>query len=92
MSDWGTRIRDAVNVGAENTVTFVTWAADDTTYPQAAIGHACDHVAGHIEAPFDRNDKVILRACHLVGIRQQLSGGDRSQSPEFTDIARQQPE
>ncbi|MEX1077194.1 MAG: hypothetical protein WED27_12215 [Pirellulales bacterium] len=41
MSDWGW-IRDAVNVGADNTVTFVTRAADDTTYPQAAIGHAGD--------------------------------------------------
>lgn len=31
VSDWGTWIRDAVNIQADNTVTFVTRAADDTT-------------------------------------------------------------
>jgi exopolysaccharide biosynthesis protein len=31
VSDWGTWIRDAVNIGADNTVTFVTRAKDDTT-------------------------------------------------------------
>jgi len=31
VSDWGTWIKDAVNIGADNTVTFVTRAADDTT-------------------------------------------------------------
>jgi exopolysaccharide biosynthesis protein len=31
VSDWGTWIRDAVNIGADNTVTFVTRAPDDTT-------------------------------------------------------------
>jgi len=31
VSDWGTWIRDAVNIGADNTVTFVTRAADDST-------------------------------------------------------------
>ncbi len=31
VSDWGTWIRDGVNVGADNTVTFVTRSQDDTT-------------------------------------------------------------
>ena len=31
VSDWGTWIRDAVNIGRDNTVTFVTRAKDDTT-------------------------------------------------------------
>jgi exopolysaccharide biosynthesis protein len=31
VSDWGTWIKDAVNIGADNTVTFVTRAKDDTT-------------------------------------------------------------
>ncbi len=31
VSDWGTWIRDAVNIGADNSVTFVTRAKDDTT-------------------------------------------------------------
>lgn len=31
VSDWGTWIRDAVNIQADNTVTFVTRSADDTT-------------------------------------------------------------
>lgn len=31
VSDWGTWIKDAINIGADNTVTFVTRAADDST-------------------------------------------------------------
>lgn len=31
VSDWGTWIKDAVNIGADNTVTFITRAKDDTT-------------------------------------------------------------
>ncbi|MEI6255769.1 MAG: PVC-type heme-binding CxxCH protein [Planctomycetota bacterium] len=31
VSDWGTWIKDAVNIGADNTVTFVTRAEDDST-------------------------------------------------------------
>ncbi len=31
VSDWGTWIKDAVNIGDDNTVTFVTRAKDDTT-------------------------------------------------------------
>ncbi|MBM4020303.1 MAG: phosphodiester glycosidase family protein [Planctomycetes bacterium] len=31
VSDWGTWIKDAINIGADNTVTFVTRAKDDTT-------------------------------------------------------------
>jgi len=31
VSDWGTWIKDAINIGANNTVTFVTRAKDDTT-------------------------------------------------------------
>ncbi|MEX0668861.1 MAG: phosphodiester glycosidase family protein [Pirellulales bacterium] len=31
VSDWGTWIKDAVNIGADNTVTFVTRAQDDST-------------------------------------------------------------
>lgn len=31
VSDWGTWIRDGVNIGADNTVTFVTRSQDDTT-------------------------------------------------------------
>ncbi len=30
-SDWGTWIKDAINIGRDNTVTFVTRARDDTT-------------------------------------------------------------
>ena len=31
VSDWGTWIKDAINIGADNTVSFLTRAADDTT-------------------------------------------------------------
>ncbi len=31
VSDWGTWIKDAINIGADNTVTFITRAKDDTT-------------------------------------------------------------
>jgi exopolysaccharide biosynthesis protein len=31
VSDWGTWIKDAITIGADNTVTFVTRAKDDTT-------------------------------------------------------------
>ena len=31
VSDWGTWIRDAINIGTDNTVTFITRAKDDTT-------------------------------------------------------------
>ncbi len=31
VSDWGTWVKDAINIGADNTVTFVTRAKDDTT-------------------------------------------------------------
>jgi len=31
VSDWGTWIKDAINIGADNAVTFVTRAKDDTT-------------------------------------------------------------
>jgi len=31
VSDWGTWIKDAINIGADNTVTFVTRAKEDTT-------------------------------------------------------------
>ena len=31
VSDWGTWIKDAINIGADNTVTFVTRAKDDST-------------------------------------------------------------
>ena len=31
VSDWGTWIKDAIHIGADNTVTFVTRAKDDTT-------------------------------------------------------------
>ncbi|HUT58458.1 MAG TPA: phosphodiester glycosidase family protein, partial [Phycisphaerae bacterium] len=31
VSDWGTWIKDAINIGADNTVTFVTRSKDDTT-------------------------------------------------------------
>jgi putative membrane-bound dehydrogenase-like protein len=31
VSDWGTWIKDAINIGVDNTVTFVTRAANDTT-------------------------------------------------------------
>ena len=31
VSDWGTWIKDAINIGADNTITFVERAKDDTT-------------------------------------------------------------
>jgi exopolysaccharide biosynthesis protein len=44
VSDWGTWIRDAINIGADNTVTFVTRAKDDpngyTTTPTVDLYNA----------------------------------------------------
>ena len=43
-----------------------------------------DHVAGQVEAAFDRDDKMVFRARHLVGIRQQLGGRKRGQTTKAT--------
>jgi hypothetical protein len=49
----------------------------------------CDDVPRQVEAAFDGNDKVILGAGHLVGIRQELARRNRSQTAKFGDMAGQ---
>jgi hypothetical protein len=49
VSDWGTWIKDAINIGADNAVTFVTRARDDTTgYMTTPKGELYNAMAGNV--------------------------------------------